>query len=267
MHLSGVSLVLQAQMVGRHACFEMAQLPGRMIYAVQSALPALSGGITMPLSEYGFRSSAVTGSALIGLLLAAGMAVMLGRIAWLWARRGGTERDVRFGVYLAVVGGITLAAYSLACSVAFNAHPTIRYVNLALLLPIGCCAIFLAWETSARLKSLIVAMFLVWGAANLVDNVRVMHAAYFRPLPSPHRELTDFLLSHQIRYGRADYWDAYVVDFLSRERVTVGSFGKLRIPEYERRVDENADTAVHIRRKPCEGWKEVAAWCIQLPAR
>jgi very-short-patch-repair endonuclease len=110
-------------------------------------------------------------------------------------------------------------------------------------------------------------VFVLWGSANLVDNVRVIRAAHTNPEASPHRELTEFLLSHQIRYARANYWDAYVVDFLSAERVIVASFGPARIPEYERDVNANREAAVHIERLPCEGWMQVANWCIQLPAR
>ena len=108
-------------------------------------------------------------------------------------------------------------------------------------------------------------VFVLWGTANLVDNLRVIRDAYVNPQPNPHAELTEFLLTHQIRYARADYWDAYVVDFLSRERVIVGSFGPARIPDYERRVDEHRDAAVLIERMPCEGQVRVAQWCIPAP--
>ena len=110
-------------------------------------------------------------------------------------------------------------------------------------------------------------IFVLSASANLADNVRVIREAYINPQPNPHRELTDFLISHQIRHARANYWDAYVVDFLSGERVIVGSDGPTRIPEYERRVDANRETAVRIERMPCDGWMQVAAWCIQLPAK
>jgi very-short-patch-repair endonuclease len=110
-------------------------------------------------------------------------------------------------------------------------------------------------------------VFVLWGSANLLDNARVIREASVNPEPDPHRELTEFLLSRQIRYARANYWDAYVVDFLSAERVIVASFGPARIPEYERDVNANRDAAVHIERMPCEGWTEVARWCIQLPVR
>ena len=102
--------------------------------------------------------------------------------------------------------------------------------------------------------------------AHLVDNVRVLRDAYVNPQPDPHAELSRFLVSHQIRYARASYWDSYIVDFLSRERVIVASSGPVRNPEYEQLVEEHRDTAATIEREPCEGQLHVAAWCIQLPA-
>ena len=159
-------------------------------------------------------------------------------------------------------GAAPLAGYSLTCSYAF---PVVRYFNLALLLPIGCFAAFMAWEPSARLRRAAIVVFVLWGAANFVDNVRVIRDAYVNPQPDPHRELTEFLLSHQIRYARADYWDAYVVDFLSRERVIVGSCGPVahsRVRRSRRRTPRRGgDHRAHAVRRQMR----VAAWCIQLP--
>jgi hypothetical protein len=266
LHLEGLSLVSQAQMLGAHACMEVGQLPGRIRYVLETALPVLSGGTTMTLNTYGLRSSAVVGSGAIGWVVFGALTAILLRLAWL-RRPTGAEPDARFGVYLALVGCCALAAYSLTCTLAIDANPTVRYVNLALLVPIGCFAAFMAREPSARWRTAAVVVFVLWGSANLVDNARVIREASVNPEPDPHRELTEFLLSRQIRYARANYWDAYVVDFLSAERVIVASFGPARIPEYERDVNANRDAAVHIERMPCEGWTEVARWCIQLPVR
>ncbi len=188
--------------------------------------------------------------------------LMLVRLAWL-SRLKRREPSIAFAVYLALVGCCALAAYTLTCAFAY---PIVRYFSLGLLLPIGAFAAFVAWEPSARLRTAAIVVFVLWGTANLVDNVRVIRDAYVNPQPNPHAELTEFLLAHQIRYARADYWDAYVVDFLSRERVIVASNGPARIPDYERRVDEHRDAAVLIERMPCEGQMRVAQWCIQLPA-
>jgi hypothetical protein len=263
--VDGASLFRQAQMVNRFACFEITPVGGRIRIVFDTLVLVLSGGPRIPLSQAALRSSTTAGSAIIGWTVVAVLAVMLFRIVSGWKNRPSSV-DVRFGAYLALIGACALVVPSLSCG-RLETGPILRYVNLALLLPIGCFAVFMAIERSARLRSLAVIVFCVWAMANLADNLRVVHATYFRPEPSPHRELADFLVDNQIRYARADYWDAYVVDFLSRERVVVASFGPFRIPEYERLVDENSDTAVHIVRMPCDGWKRVAAWCIQLPAR
>jgi hypothetical protein len=265
LHLEGLSLILQAQMLGRHACFEMAQLPARLRYIFDTALPVLVGGTAMPLDTYGLRSSAIVGSSVIGWIAAVAMGGMLVRLAWLWRR--GQSGDIRWGLYLTTVGVMALAGYTAACSLSIGAHPTVRYMNLGVLVPIGAFAMLMVREPSRIVRNAMVGLFLVWGAWNLADNVRLISETANRPAPNPHRELTDFLVSHQIRYGRANYWDAYVVDFLSNERVIVGSFNPTRIPEYERLVEENRGTAVQVVRKPCEGWTTIAAWCIQLPAR
>jgi hypothetical protein len=184
------------------------------------------------------------------------------RLAWLWRARR-TEASIAFAVYLAAVGGCALGAYTLTCAYAF---PVVRYFTLGLFLPIGCFAAFMAWEPSPWLRRAVILVFVLWGSAHLVDNVRLLRDAYVNPQPNPHAELTQFLLNHQIRYARAIYWDSYIVDFLSRERVIVASSDSVRIPEYQRLVDEHRDSAVLIERMPCEGQMRVAVWCIQLPS-
>jgi hypothetical protein len=108
-------------------------------------------------------------------------------------------------------------------------------------------------------------VFVLWGAVNLWDNVRLIGEAV-RNLPgSEHRVLVDYLLQQRIRYARAIYWDAYVVDFLSGERVITASVDIIRIPDYQRQVDEHANAAVNLERLPCDAPRRVASWCITGP--
>jgi hypothetical protein len=262
LHLEGVSIVSQARMLGGFVCFKTLGVFERISYIIRECVPVLFGGTVMPLQNYALRSSAVAGSPIIGWAAGGGLLVMLARAGWQWRHNRSSGR-VGFAVYLALVGCAALAGYGLTCSFAY---PVVRYFNLAILLPVGCFAAFAALESSTRWKQAAVALFVVWGAANLVDNVQALREAYVTPKANPHQELTDYLLSHHIRYARADYWDAYVVDFLSREQVIVASNGPARIPEYERLVGEHPDMAVNIeRRMPCSSQMAVAGWCIQRP--
>jgi hypothetical protein len=259
--LDGESLFQQAKMASRWVCLEGMGLVDRIRFLITTCLPVLIGGTRMPLDHYGMRSSAVAGYPIIGWIGAATMLLMLARLAWLWRFRR-SEPSIGFAAYLALVGCAALAGYGLTCA---HVYPIFRYFNLAILLPIGCFAAFVAREPSARLRSAVIGVFVLWGAVNLVDNVRTIRAAYVNPLRDPHGELTEFLLSRQVRYARANYWDAYVIAFLSRERVIVGSSVPMRIPDYENRVDQFSDAAVNIVRQPCEGQLRVAGWCVQLP--
>jgi len=83
------------------------------------------------------------------------------------------------------------------------------------------------------------------------------------PPGSEHRVLADYLVAHRIRYARAIYWDAYVIDFLTRERVITASVDIVRIPEYQKEVDLHGDAAVNLARLPCQGQERVASWCVE----
>ena len=125
LHVDGLSLWLQAQMLGNHACVELAQLPSRFLLALEFALPILAGGKTMALNEYGMRSSAVVGSSLIGWTAGGAVLLMLVRLAWLWRLR--RAPSIGFALYLALVGCCALAGYALACSVCVPDHPLLQH--------------------------------------------------------------------------------------------------------------------------------------------
>jgi hypothetical protein len=263
MHLSGNSLALEAQQLGQLLCVGGWSLAFRARYVATEVWPLLIGGVRAPLDQYSLRSAAIVGSGAIGWLATAATLLVIVRVAWLWRSRPRTPA-LAFPLYLALVGAIGLAAYTLTCAYDF---PIVRYFYIGVLLPIGAFAAFIGIERSAVARRATIAAFLVWGAANLADNARVIREASVHPEPDPHQELTDFLLSHEIRYARAGYWDSYIVDFLSKEHVIVASTGPVRIPEYQQLVDEHGYAAVNIERMPCEGQLHVAAWCIQIPMK
>jgi hypothetical protein len=173
--------------------------------------------------------------------------------------------DDGLGAYLAWIGLFTACVYPLSCNVILHAPPLLRYLLLALLLPVGLFAAFMQRERSRALRNIVAGVFVVWGAVNLWDNVRVVREALRDPPGSEHRALVDYLLQQRIRYARAIYWDAYMVDFLSGERVVAASVDVIRIPEYQKLVDEHADAAVNLERLPCSGPRRVASWCVTGP--
>ena len=110
------------------------------------------------------------------------------------------------------------------------------------------------------------AAVLAWTAASGLDNVRVLDEYLRRPPHNDYRELADRLEQEGVRYGRGGYWTAYHIDFLTNERVILGSNQKVRIKEYENLVDahEYESAAVYFD-DPCTAKDDginFGRWCI-----
>jgi hypothetical protein len=263
MHLSGASAAWQAASLLGQTCFGARELVARMKSDVMTALPVLFGGLPAPLSSFRMDTAFVAGHRFIGWIIGAALVLMTARLLSRQTRATTGGADAGFGAYLGWVGVFAAGAYPLSCNVGDIDAPILRYLLLALLLPVGCFAAFMHQETSHAWRSAMTAAFVLWAGVNLVDNVRLIHAVAAEPPLNEHRALADYLVSHQIRYARAVYWDAYIVDFMTRERVIVESVDVVRIPEYRKRVDEHAAAAVNLARAPCAGAERIASWCVQ----
>jgi hypothetical protein len=269
LRLAGASLGLQVASLRGQMCLEWPDLRGHAQALVTEALPALFGIVPMPLSAFRMTSMLVPGHVWVGYVVLGAVALMAVRLG---SQTPKSDSEIRlgsqtgrsdFGVYLALVGIFTAAAYPLSCQVILHGPPILRYLLLALLVPIGLAAEFFRRERSRILQSIVAAVFVVWAGANLTDNVRLIREATADPPLGEHRALVNHLLAHQIRYARAIYWDAYMVDFLSRGRVIAASVDIVRIPEYQDEVDAHDKDAVFLQRLPCEGTERVASWCVR----
>ena len=204
------------------------------------------------------------GSAVVGWMVAIALAGMTMRLLWLWFRARRLDTRECLAVYLGLIGAFIAGVYSLSCNVTPGHPPLLRYLLLGLLLPVGCFAAFMYRERSRALRLGAAGVFVLWAAANLADNLKLIRVSVKEPPTSEHRILADYLVSRHIQYARATYWDAYVLNFLARERVTVASFDLIRIPDYQRRVDEHTTSTYNLPRVPCAG-ERVASWCLQRP--
>lgn len=266
MRLSATPLGVQASSLGGQLCFVPQELADRARSLVTEAVPALFGATRMGLRQFALDTplTAAGHPFLMWLAALAGIGVT----ARLIQRRSSLrplDAGRSFAIYLGLVGLGAAALYPASCLVVPGQAPLLRYLLLGLLMPVGAFAFFLRDEGSPLVKALAVSTFVVWAGANLADNLALIRAARLRPPFNEHRVLADYLVGRHIRYARADYWDAYVVDFLSREKVTVASADVVRVPEYQRQVANHAASAVTLERLPCVGGEIVASWCIQRP--
>jgi hypothetical protein len=191
------------------------------------------------------------------LLLAALLIALLrlGVVVWRsWRVKGSLGRSGAFGWYLLGVGLVASAAYAGTRPVA---EEYARYGLLGLLIPSGTFALLFMLDTPAWRKAA-ASMVLVWAVSSAIEAGRLYgHAG---AAPSPYRVLADELLARGVRVATAPYWTAYVVTFMTGERVKVASTDYVRILEYQTLAADPATVA--IREQPCEGATRIARWYL-----
>ena len=209
--------------------------------------PALLGTAPLPLTAFSIESRVAQGlpgaswlPLLFVILSVAGIAI---------APRSSPPR---FSQYLMIVGLVSIVGYlSGRCGVV--SFFTLRYELLSLLGLVGLAGWFLAVRAPRAWRLAWMTTLALWIAVLAIPHVRLV-AEYLRDPPVPaKRQLIDVLRSQRIRYGTADYWIAYYIDFMTNERMVFASTGPTRILLYDAIVANHAAQAVVLSRQPCDG--------------
>jgi len=93
----------------------------------------------------------------------------------------------------------------------------------------------------------------IWMAIVAIPHARFIAESIADPATPAKRELIQALDAAGIRYGTADYWLAYYIDFVTNERMIFASTSPQRILIYNRIVEDHAGEAVRLSRRPCDG--------------
>jgi hypothetical protein len=255
------SLLMQSQQIAMWLSLEA--YGDRVWHLVSHGIPDMFGARAYLLSGYhGLFSALTVGSAVAGLALAGALAMAAFRLIT-GLRRTDSRSSGAFALYLGTIGVLAIVGYGLNGGLDTQTMPIVRYALFVLLIPVAVLGAYLQRERHAWLKATVIALMCVWAAATTLDATRVIREFAQSPPPNPHRELADYLVSHDIRYARGGYWDAYVVTFLAREQVIIASTEQVRISAYGALVDQHAAEAVNLVRQPCEGDRRVSVWCLE----
>jgi len=88
---------------------------------------------------------------------------------------------------------------------------------------------------------------------SLAAHVRLA-GEYLTHPPSPAKmDLVRALEAHGVRYAYADYWTAYYVTFMTRERIIVAADAVVKVRAHNRIVDAHRAEAIRISRSACPG--------------
>jgi hypothetical protein len=230
--------------------------------------PAILGTAPYPLAAFSIESRVGQGlagtswlPAAIVLLSAAGIVLARGRPS---AQGIGVMPAPRFAQYLVLAGAFSVIGYLLGRCGAVTFY-SMRYELLSLLGIVGLAGWFLTTRPPATVLVAWGVAFGAWIAVLAVPHVRfAAEYATDPPVPAKH-QLIDELRAQHIRYGTADYWLAYYIDFLTRERMIFASDAPQRILLYNRIVADHASEAVRLSRRRCDGGVELVPGVYRCP--
>jgi len=234
-----------------------ADWPGRLAAAVRGPLPTLIGARRLddPLAPQGQDWLAwLLGMALVAVVV---------RLAVLVARRDGRPiRPFGFEAYLTGVGLVAVAAF-VATRPIDNAP--LRYVLMALFLPIGLTALWLRAERSRLARTAGIAVLAVWMVTTAVDHGRQAGRYLSGREADPMAPVADALVARGVAVAEAGYWRAYKLTFLTGERTVVASSDVVRISAYQDAAARSDAPVRRVQESPCPGGEAVGGWYLCPP--
>jgi len=240
-----------AAVTSRAQCDVTAEIGPNLAWLVRQNLPTLAGARERGLDEY-YVGRPAPAAPLVWAMLAIGLLVAAGRASFVgWRTRTPVPP---FVVFLALVGGQAIAAYTGSCGVR---DPTlIRYTLLALLIPVAVAAWHLGVEPVRALRRSTLVLLLAWMAWSGARHRAVIGEYFERAPETPQSRVAAELERRGIQYARAGYWVAHYVTFVTGERVRVASDYPARILIYDTE-GSRAGRSVHILPGRCPNGTEV----------
>jgi hypothetical protein len=240
--------------------------------------PAILGTAPYPLSAFSIESR--VGQGLAGSSWLPALIVVLSVVGIAIARRStpesrlhqgfhlrrgfGAQGPPRFAHYLVLVSLCSIGGYLFGRCGEVNFF-AMRYELLSLLGIVGLAGWFLSVAPPRPLQVAWMAAFAAWMLLLTVPHVRLI-AEYGRDRPVPAKqELIRALDAAGIRYGKADYWLAYYIDFMTNERMVFAATEPQRILLYNKIVADHAAEAVRLSRRPCDGGLILIPGVYQCP--
>lgn len=237
-------------------CFDAGSIAGGFWKLATQHWPILFGIQPRPVADFGVQTSVTQGSAWMGALLVALVAIALGGILRHALRNRTPANGTAFCWFLVATAAFSIAGYVVGRCGAINFFYT-RYELLSILGLAGIAAWFLREENLPSLRRAWLALALVWFAATAVPHARMVYEYVAHPPRDIRGLLIANLEARHARFAVSDYWIAYPITFLTDEKIIVSSFDFVRIQEYERLVAAQSGGVVRISREACEGGQQI----------
>jgi len=225
--------------------------------------PAVLGTAVLPLSAFSIESRVSQGLARSSWLPAAVVLLAAAGI-WLAPRRAAGADPPRFAQYLILAAVFSVAGYLIGRCGEVSFY-SMRYDMLTVLGLAGVAGWFLSVRAPRLLRAAWLAAVAAWIAILAVPHARFAAEYAVNPPVPAKRAMIDALEAQGIRYGTADYWLAYYIDFMTNERMIFAADAPQRILEYNTIVANHAAEAVRLSRRRCDGGVALSPGVYRCP--
>jgi hypothetical protein len=226
--------------------------------------PELFGLEPQPLTDFGIESADGQGLRWSAALLAIAFGLPAVRIGIALVSHRAHSAACDACGYLVLVALFSVSGYLIGrCGlVDFN---TMRYELLSVLGAAGLAAWYLRVERSRPLLTVWATACSAIFAIALAAHGRLLDEYARHPPIALKQDLIRELQARHVGYGYADFWVAYYVDFMTRERIILTPEDAVKIRTYNRIVDAHREQAVRISRRPCPGGEQLtpAFWACR----
>lgn len=229
--------------------------------------PELFGLESQPLTDFGIESAGRQGLPSSAWLLVPAFGIPILRILTVRNPVPGLRSptsDLRspasdFCLFLILVGALSLTGYLIGRCGLIDFH-TMRYELLSVLGAAGLAGWYVRGERSPAIGAVWVLSCAAIFAISLAGHGRLL-AEYLtgRQPMALKQELIRELDARNIRYAYADYWTAYYVTFMTRERIVVASDEVMKVKSHNRLVDAHRTEAIRISRRPCPDGQQLTS--------
>jgi hypothetical protein len=239
--------------VAQRLCLDLPAMLGGAGRIFTVHWPELFGLESQPLTDFGIESTVRQGLAGSAWLLVPAFVIPL--IEWARPDRRVSltrEPENKFTGYLMIVAALSIVGYLVGRCGVVDFY-TMRYELLSVLGAVGLAGHYLQAARSRMLAWVWTVSCAAIFAIALAGHVRLLAEYVTRPPVGLKQELVRVLDRRGIRYAYADYWTAYYVTFMTRERIIVSATEIPRIKSYDRLVGAHRDEAILISRRACPG--------------
>jgi len=236
----------------RRFCTDPAMIPRGLRNLFLEHFPVLFGTRPMALNELAIESASRQGFTGAWIILALTALIAIAVVAAHLFRGRHWKPAYSFCAYLVVIALFSEAGYIVGRCGGLH-HFTLRYELLSVIGLTGLGAWFLVVAPPGRIRTAWLALAGGLILTTAIPSVRLLDE-YVRHTPeNPKRLIVQHLDARGIKYAFGDYWRAYLITFMTDERIIVAADDFQRIRMYSDLVKEHKDEAVRIAREYCPG--------------